>query len=212
MITGELLELLSDQKDPDLTPAVELAASDDDFLALLHSGLISKQDIFRYNCLKTLLNLAEKKPARLMPFWSNFAAMLEMENSYHRSIGMMLVSALAAAASEDQWKGLIERYLDLLDDESFVTARQTAQAAGRVALVRLELRDQILNRLFAIDRTHFPAERQALLKADIIQSVDLLPAEIADHGEVIAWVAAARDCSSPKTRSAARAFLKKRGL
>ncbi len=208
----DLLEVLSDHKTPDLAPAVALAGTDDDFLNMLRSGLTSKQDIFRYNCLKTLLALAETQPARLLPFWAEYNAMLGMENSYHRSIGMMLLSALASAATEAQWVEVIDPYLALLDDESFVTARQTAQAAGRVAAARPELRERIVRHLLSIDQTHFPVERQALLKADVIQSMDAQPPEVSERGEVIAWVVAARDCASPKTQAAAKAFLKKRGL
>jgi hypothetical protein len=46
-----------------------------------------------------------------------------------------------------------------------------AQKAGKIALARPDLQEQVTARLLAVEQTHHTPERQELLKADVIQSL-----------------------------------------
>jgi hypothetical protein len=63
--------------------------------------------------------------------------------------------------------------------------------------------------LLAIDATHHKPGRKDLIKADIILALDLLYDRLENQPEVLRFAEAQLNCSSPKTRKAAKTFLEK---
>lgn len=206
---ADWLQILATQKDPALADLVQAATSDDDLLRELLRGVVSKNEVYRYNCFKTLLQISDEQPAVLYPEWDTFVELLSSDNSYHRSIAVNIIAGLTAADSEDRFASLFDRYFDILDDDKIVTARYTARSAGKIAQARPELQTRIAERLLAIDETHHPQGRRDLLKADAIESLAAFFEASADKERILAFVEEQLACSSPKTRKAARAFLER---
>jgi hypothetical protein len=204
-------ELLADKNVADLKAVFELALTDDVVRKALVAGLLAKDEAYRYNCHKVLLQVAEHDPALLYRFWDSFASMLDSENSYHRMGGVTFIARLLPADTQQRFEGLREAYLAHLDDESVIVARYVAQNAARIVRAQPELLGQITQRLLDIVHTYHNPDRRDLLAADVVgfcsEMLDLMP----ERRRILAFVREQAQSKSPKTRQAAKEFLKKRG-
>ena len=207
--TAAVLEALAQDKNADLDEAVELALADEHALAELVAALVSKNEVYRYNCFKVLLQISESQPATLYPEWDTLVGLLDSSNAFHRSASLRIIAGMTAADPEGRFERLFDRYFALLDDEKVMTARYLAQSAGRIARAKPHLQKRIVERLLDIDATHHEPGRKDLIKADIIQSFEAFFEDSLHQKEMRAFTEAQLDCSSPKTRKAAKAFLKR---
>jgi hypothetical protein len=200
--------ILADKEAAELDQVVRLALTDDAVLQQLLDGTVSTTEALRYNCFRALLALADDRPERLYPSWDYLLGLLGSKNSYHRSIAVNLLARLARADVEGRFEPIFDRFFALLDDDSLVTARYLAQNAGRIACAKPHLRTAITARLLDIDRTHHPAGRKDLIKADIVHSFAGYFAASPDQASIRAFVQGQLHSSSPKTRAAAKEFLR----
>ncbi|MBU0492287.1 MAG: hypothetical protein KKA73_05635 [Chloroflexi bacterium] len=207
----DVLRILAGEKDPDLDQAVQLALADAGFRTEMLAGLTAQDDVYRYNCVKVLLQVSEQRPEILYPEWDRFVAMLGSDNSYHRSIALRLIANLTVVDAAGRFEGLFDHYFDLLDDEKIITARYLAQHAGRIARAKPHLQAAITERLLAVDSTRHEQGRKDLLKADVIAAFDEFFAASGEQARILAFVEAQLACSSPKTRKAAKSFLSRHG-
>jgi len=203
-----VLRSLANEKDPDLEEATRLAMTDGDALQEMLKGIVSKQDVYRYNCFKVLLQISEKEPVILYPEWDYFVGLLDSSNSYHRSISLRIIANLTRVDTEKRFDDIFDPYFDLLDDEKVVTARYLAGSAGAIARHRPYLQARIIKRLLGIDNTHHEEGRKDLIKGDIIQTFESFFEGASDKEEILAFVRAQAKSSSPRTRKIAKGFLK----
>lgn len=208
-LTADWHEMLADREHPSLEEAMQLALANGKALKVLLDGVVSKDDTYRYNCFKVLLQISEEHPLILYPEWDYFVGLLGSSNSYHRSIGLQIIANLTKVDDETRFDGIFDQYFGLLDDEKVVTARYLAQSAGRIVRAKPHLQARITEKLLEIDRTHHAQGRKDLIKADIIQSFEEFFEDSRDKEEILAFVEEQLGCSSPKTRKAAKAFFSK---
>lgn len=211
-MAATIRELLTDKQESDLEGAGRLALSDGQAREEILAGLVSKDDAYRYNCFQVVYQISLEQPEVLYPEWDRFVALLGSGNSYHRSIGGRLLASLAGADTEGRFDGILDRCFALLDDEKIITARQFAQHVGRIARAKPHLRDEIIERLLAVDATHHQAGRKDLLKGDVVTVLEELLDDVPDQRRILAFVEEQTSSSSPKTRKAAQAFLKRHGI
>ena len=205
----DLHKMLGDKEHPCLEEAMQLALSDERALREILGGVVSKDDTYRYNCFKVLVQISEDHPMILYPEWDYFVGLLGSGNSYHRSIGLQIIASLTKVDDETRFDGIFDQYFGLLDDEKVITARYLAQSAGRIVRAKPHLQARITEKLLGIDGTHHAQGRKDLIKADIIQSFEEFFEDSCDKGEILAFVEKQLGCSSPKTKKAAKAFLNK---
>lgn len=141
MITLE--EIMSISKE-DLQEAANRLNGED--ISLLVEWLSLKDDNIRYQAF-----LLVKNRSRLFddvyPYWDTFKAKLESDNSYQRSIGLMLITENVRWDKENKIWDTIEAYLRLLNDEKPITIRQCIQSLGIIATYKPELGGLIASRL-----------------------------------------------------------------
>ncbi len=92
----------------------------------LVSLLSEKADELRYAALLTLCARSDTH-ADVYPNWSLFAEKIGNENSYQRSIGLILTAHNVKWDMEHHFDNVIEAYLSHCQDEKFITSRQAIQ-------------------------------------------------------------------------------------
>jgi hypothetical protein len=202
--------MLADKKHPSLEEAVQLAASDEGVLKEVLAGVVSKDETFRYNCFKVLCQISEDHPLVLYPEWDYFIALLDSSNAYHRSIAVQILANLTSVDAQGRFEAIFDRYFDFLDDEKIIVTRYLVQNAGTIARAKPSLQARIVEMLLGIDETHHHKHKD-LIKADAIQSFEAFFADYPDKERILGFVEQQLECSSPKTRKAAKAFLNKHG-
>jgi hypothetical protein len=206
-----LREQLGQKQDLNIAEVAQVAASDPVLVAELLDGLEAKNDVYRYNCFQVLTYLSEQQPKMLVPAWDRLVQLLDSDNAYHRSCAVNLLANLVRADPEDRFAGIFDQYVGLLDDEKVMVARYLARNMGKIALARPNLQSKIVDRLIAIDQAHHTQGRKDLIKSDIIGSFEEFYEESQDKARIRTFVEEQLDCSSPKTRQAAKRFLKVHG-
>lgn len=125
MITAE--SMMSIEKN-DLEEASKKLDTGD--IPRLVEWLALKDDNIRYQAFLLLQNRSLFF-GDVYPFWDVFRAKLNSDNSYQRSIGLMLIAANIRWDRESRMEDTIGEYLELLNDEKPITIRQCIQSLGR---------------------------------------------------------------------------------
>ena len=203
---AKLRQLLGDKEHPNLKEAKQVTLAEGEALKALLDGLVSKEDVYRYNCFEVLLQISEEQPRVLYPEWDYFIALLNSSNAYHRSIGVQILANLTQVDAQRRFEEVFDRYFDILNDEKIIVTRALVLSAGTIARFQPSLQARIVERLLSIDETHH--KHKDLIKADAIQSFEAFFEDYPDQERILRFVEQQLECSSPKTRKIAKAFLK----
>jgi hypothetical protein len=206
----DMQHLLAENKELNIAEAAAFILTDQQALETVLVGLLSPQNVYRYNCFKVVLHICDQNPKILIPEWERFVTMLTSPNAYHRAIGIQIIASLSHADGERQLDGVFDTLFDLLDDESLITARQMALCAGKIAVARPDLESRVTARLLAIDQTHHSPQRKEMLKTDILQALSEYYPRASDKSLLLAFAQVQVNSKSSKTRKAARLFLNQR--
>ncbi|WDV46324.1 hypothetical protein PV797_01185 [Clostridiaceae bacterium M8S5] len=141
-------------------------------IKILVDELGSKDNKIRKNALDTLLGITNEKVKWIYEVWDIFVEKLDSSNSYQRSIGIFMLSNLVKSDYENRFFDVINKYLELMEDERFITARQTIQSSWKVAIAKKTLRNKIANYLLKmfLDNKHLSSHAN-LIRKDITQSL-----------------------------------------
>jgi hypothetical protein len=131
----------------------------------------STDDKIRLDALQAALRLTEAKVDWVYEVWDLLLEKLENENSYQRSIGIMLLCNLAKSDTENRLGGSLDRLLVHTRDEKFITSRQCIQNVWKVAAADRSNREKVLKRLEKRFVECVSEKHSNLLRQDIIQSM-----------------------------------------
>lgn len=141
----------------------------------LFENLASKDDKLRYAAFKEILELTENKVKWFYDKFYLLTEKLSSENSYQRSIGFMVLANLCKSDDENRIQPLLPELLKQLNDEKFITSRQSIQAVWKFALNNEVMKSIVLKAL----KNEFYENRHLsthgnLIKQDIIGSLKLI--------------------------------------
>ena len=162
MITFEGIQTCEKEALPDLVPTLGSAE-----LSQLVSWLTEKDDNFRYKCF-LLLQARSKEYKDVYPYWDVFVEKLNSENSYQRSLGLMLLAENTRWDDSGKFEEIADRYLSFCDDEKPVTVRQCIQSLNKIIPYKKSCLSMIVDRLVAIDLMQRKETQRKILLMDIL--------------------------------------------
>ncbi len=112
--------------------------------------LSSQDDNIRYQAFLLLQNRSAYFDD-VYPFWNTFREKLKSDNSYQRSIGLMLFAENAKWDRENKMEQTIDEYLLSLNDPKPITVRQCIQSLGKIASAKPELCEKIASSLISLN-------------------------------------------------------------
>lgn len=136
-------------------------------------ALKSKDETRAYQCFKTL----EKESAdtdNVYPFFDFFAEMMEHDNSYIRTRGLLLIAANARWDTENKIDELIDRYLEHIEDEKPITSRQCIKALPVIAKWKPKLLEDICRALRKADPGIYKESMSPLVARDIKEALETI--------------------------------------
>ena len=197
------------EKDANFKENALNALKNESIFSELLEALTSKEDTVRSNSFQSLLYLSEEYPERVYPHWDYFAGLLTSRNTYHKYIGIYIIAALAQHDEERKFESLFDIYFGLLDDKSVIPPSHIARNVGKIMKTHGHLEEEIIHRLLSIDETQHEPGRKALIKGYIIEALHDCFGEIKDKKRIIDFVREQTESESPKTRKAAKEFLRR---
>jgi hypothetical protein len=142
-------------------------------ISLLMKILVEKDDIIRYNVF-LLLQAHSKESALVYRHWNELANKLKSDNSYQRSIGVMLLSENVKWDNERKFNVTIDSYLDCCMDEKFITARRAIQGLTKIRNTNNSYDKKIKQLLANLPLEKYKKNQQKLLVKDITQTLKIL--------------------------------------
>lgn len=138
--------------------------------------LALKEDDIRYQAF-LLLKERSAIAGDVFPYWQTFLEKLQSDNSYQRSIGLMLISENARWDTEGKTAAALDAYCKCLADEKPITIRQCVQGLKPIVSSHPELGGIIGERLTALDLTAIKETMRKLVLQDIVDVLLLIRAQ-----------------------------------
>jgi len=152
----------------DLPKAAKELNKDD--IPQLVEWLSLKNDAIRYQAF-LLLQSRSQFYDDVYPYWNTFCHKLKSDNSYQRSLGLMLMAENAKWDSEGRMEITIDEYLELLNDEKPITVRQCIQSLGKIVTHKPGLSEKIAGRLISFD---FLSVKETMRKSILLDILNVL--------------------------------------
>jgi len=129
--------------------------------------LSEKDDKIRYQAF-LLLQYRSRQCDDVYPFWEVFRTKMKSDNSYQRSIGLMLIAENTKWDAENKLEDSIDDYLSLLNDEKPITIRQCIQSLSSIVPYKRNLYDRIVKALLSLDMEKVKETMRKSILLDII--------------------------------------------
>jgi hypothetical protein len=107
-------------------------------------------------------------------FWGVLVKKLSSDNSYQRSLGVMLIAENVRWDKEGKFKDVIGRYFGCCVDEKFITSRQAIQGLGAIVEATSKYNGEIAERLANLQLGQYKENQQKLLKKDIANVLKII--------------------------------------
>lgn len=204
------LASLRKDKKPGISFGLSAAAESSATLSQIVDGLSSSESVFRFNCLRIVSQLAEDAPRLLDQHWERFSVMLTSPYSYKRACAVNVLVPLACSRGHsDELAEVVRAMKSILPSEGTVNSRYILQGLGRIAAAVPALRSAITEFLLTAVKPESP--NHALLQSDVIEALGLCSQSESDIGRILSFVQLQLHSPSPRTKRAAREFLKRFG-
>ncbi|MEL7608065.1 MAG: hypothetical protein AAGU74_01005 [Bacillota bacterium] len=155
-------------------------------IAALVDELAQKDDALRYAAFSALQKRSEQTPD-VYPHWDRFAKRLDDENSYQRSVGIMLIAENVKWDKEGRFRQVFGSYMRHCSDERFITSRQTIQGVARWAKHAPELLEEAIAILINIDVNTLKDTQKKLILIDILSALAAMR-KVHPSGEIEEYV------------------------
>ncbi len=165
-------ELVALSKDAIADLSKTLTATNIKFLV---QTLNEKDDKLRYTAFLLLKSSSQSFPY-VYQYWDELEDKLGSDNSYQRSLGVMLIAENVRWDKDLRFGEVISKYLGCCNDEKFITARQTIQGLATIAQTTSKYNDTIKQRLVSLELSQYKANQQNLLSKDISNVLKIVSA------------------------------------
>lgn len=139
----------------------------------LVNGLLDKNDKAAYKCLKKLLSASEQNNC-VYQYFDTIADMIDNENSYVRTRGLLLISANAKWDIDYKIDEIIDKYLRHIMDDKPITARQCIKALPNIAKHKPDLIADIVSALHKANPQRYADSMQSLVYRDIRTAIKMI--------------------------------------
>jgi len=204
-ITTEIIK-----KGADIRKLAEQVASHPKLLSEAFDGLGADKARIKYGCLKLLRILSERKPGILYPEIDRFFRLLDSENNVFKWGAIIIVGNLAAVDSGGKIDDILDRYLQPISGHVMITAANVVGAAGKIALAKPHLADQIARALLQVEAaTYQTKECRNVVTGHAIESFDLFFVHLKKPQPVVEFVKRQLNNRRDAVKKKAARFLKR---
>ena len=208
-----LLKEISDA-DADIEKYAVLAVKNEEIRTELVSQMITNRYIMvYYHCYYILDKASSRNPELFYKDWKKFEKLLNHENSYHRTIGLVMLSNLIPADKEKLFDKISDKYFMFINDKKITTARDCVTSTGKILRQRPDYIDKVMKLYLNMEKIcEFKENQKALLLYDMFVIFEEFYEKTSYKNEINEKILANLKNTSPKTAKKARELKKKFGL
>ena len=177
---------------------------------IVNQMLTHKHIMVYYHCYYILDRAASRNPELFYDNWKDFEKLLDHENSYHRTIGLVMISNLIKVDKEKYFDNISDKYFMFINDEKITTARDCVVCTGKILEQRSDYIDKVIKLYLDMEKIcKFKENQKALLLYDIFVIFDEFYEKTSFKKEIDKKILDNLKNSSPKTRKKANELKKK---
>ena len=139
----------------------------------LIQNLYNLDNKIAYSCLKEL-EVISYTSNEVYKFFETFVEMLDNKNSYIRTRGIVLISSNAKWDIDNKINLIIDKFLEHIEDEKPITARQCIKSLENIIKCKKELIPIIKERLLKVNYLKYEDSMQSLIFKDVEKILDLI--------------------------------------
>lgn len=162
------IEAMMNMEQNELTKRAALLQDED--IEQLVDWLSMKEDNIRYRSF-LLLQAKSRLDSSVYPFWDVFRMKLRSENSYQRSLGVMLMAENVKWDVDCKMQDTLAEYLNILNDEKAITIRQCIQSLGLIVKNKYDYNKNIAEALLNYD---IMSVRESMRKLILLDTINTL--------------------------------------
>ena len=147
-------------------PEAAMAVCKEDIPQLVE-WLSLKDDKIRYQVF-LLLQSRSAQLSDVYPFWDDLKSKLSSDNSYQRSIGLMLIAENVRWDTENKMEDIMDDYLAILHDEKPITVRQCIQSLGIISGSLSQPPEKIVSGLLSLNLMDIKETMRKSILLDIL--------------------------------------------
>lgn len=152
----------------------EIAATlDPEGIGQLVGLLAEKNDKIRYPAF-LLLQERSYSNSDVYPYWDTFKEKLGSDNSFQRSIGLMMIAVNTRWDKSGRMEETINDYLERTEDEKPITVRQCIQSLSYILPYKPLLGLPIAKKLVSLDLSQVKDTMRKLILMDIIEILAII--------------------------------------
>jgi hypothetical protein len=118
----------------------------------LISNLSSSNATRKYQSSKALIELSEKYPEKVYPFFDEFVKLLENDNNIIKWTSIIILGNLSAVDVDKKIVKILPKLFAFLDTGKMITAGNTTMALANIAKNNMVLSDKITKELLKVEK------------------------------------------------------------
>ncbi len=208
-----LLKEISDA-DADIEKYAALVLKNEEIrMELINEMITNKYIMIYYHCYYILDKASSRNPELFYKDWKKFEKLLDHENSYHRTIGLVMLSNLITADKEKLFDKIADKYFMFINDKKITTARDCVTSTGKILRQRPGYIDEAVKLYLNMEQIcEFKENQKALLLYDMFVIFEEFYERTLYKKEINEKILENLQNKSPKTAKKARELKKKFGL
>ena len=184
-----------------------------ELLPTILMGISSSKAAIRYGCAKGVMALSEEQPNTLYQYMDFFIDLLDSKYRILTWNAMAIIANLTTVDTENKFDAIFNKYFDFVNDEYMVTVANVVGHAGKIAIAKPYLSDNIANELLKVETIaltpHLTEECKRVIAERAIKSFTMFVDQIEHIEKVIAFVERHRLSARSTLQKEAAKFLKR---
>jgi hypothetical protein len=176
-VQTELLQKLG-SKQISKVQLFERVEADFSLLPQLLEGTSSSKASVRYGCGSVLVDLSEKHPHRLYPYFGGFTKLFDSKHRILTWNALAIIANLTAADTDRKFDGIFDKYYSFLGSEYMVTVANVAANSAKIASNKPYLTDKIAVELLKVQNLkttpHLTEECKLVIAEKTLQTFSTL--------------------------------------
>lgn len=203
---SEILILLKTEGSKAADKAADMCINQPEFITELLPNLSGSDKALKNSLIKTFAAISKKSPSSLYPHFMQFSDLMLETDKLLQWNAIDIVANMAVVDEMDYFdQSLIQRFLNLLYDDSMITATHSVDNLWKIAKSKKWTQSIIAEHLVRIDKTKRRPECANILTGKAIQAFSRILPEIKEKSKIIGFVE--RNLSNPRPATAKKAEL-----
>jgi hypothetical protein len=192
---------------------LQKAENDPTLISTLIEGTSSPKASIRYGCGAVLMELSEKQPCKVYPYWNSIVAMLDSKHRILNWNALAVIANLTQGDKEGKFDQIFDRYFGFLGSEYMVTVANTVGYSAKIAEHKPYLADKILAELLKVDNLkttpHLTEECKLVIAEKALETFDTLIGLVQNKQAIIQFALKHQNSARASLQKLAQKFLKK---